>query len=61
MEIPNEKIEDWKESMEHYAYMSSADPEKYHGLADDLIVDILRELNLEDIADAYSNVSKWYS
>ena len=37
------------------------DKESAHSQADDLLVDIIREIGLNDIADAYEEVGKWYS
>lgn len=47
--------------MQQIAAMSDSDPEMYHGEADSLLIDTMRQLGLDDLAEAYDNVSKWYA
>lgn len=49
------------ENMQRIADMSDADPEGYHGEADNILISVMRELGLDDLADAYDNVAKWYA
>lgn len=37
------------------------DTEAEHALADDILVEILIKLGMDDIADAYGSVNKWYA
>lgn len=47
--------------MQQIADMSDSDPEKYHVEADNLLVDTMRQLGLDDLAEAYDKVEKWYA
>ena len=47
--------------MQKIADMSDADPEKYHAEADDLLIDTIKQLGFDDLAEAYDNVEKWYA
>ena len=47
--------------MQQIAAMSDSDPEKYHTEADNLLIDTMRQLGLDNLAEAYNNVCKWYS
>jgi len=37
------------------------DTEIAHGKADNYIVDFLKEIGFEELADAYESIEKWYS
>ena len=41
--------------------LSKGDAEAAHGDADDLLVELLRHLGLNQIADAYQAIHKWYA
>jgi hypothetical protein len=47
--------------MQQIAAMSDADPEKYHDEADNLLIDTMKQLGLDDLAEAYDNVTKWFA
>lgn len=47
--------------MQKIADMSDADPEKYHDEADNLLIGTMKQLGLDDLAEAYDNVAKWYA
>ena len=49
------------ERMQQIADMSDADPEKYHDEADNLLIDTMKQLGLDDLAEAYDKVKKWYA
>lgn len=40
---------------------NSGDIESAHGLADDILCDLLTQLGYTDIIDAYDRVEKWYA
>lgn len=37
------------------------DPEKNHGIADDILCDLLRSLGYGDVVDEWDKVDKWYA
>lgn len=37
------------------------DTEEVHGIADDLLVELLNELGLEDVTSEYTQIHKWYA
>jgi len=37
------------------------EPEESHGLADDVLVNILLELGFNDIVAEYNRIEKWYA
>lgn len=37
------------------------DTEAAHGAADSILVELVRELGYDDIADAYEAIDKWYA
>jgi reverse gyrase len=39
----------------------SRDYEEAHGAADDIIIELIRTLGFDDIADAWEDVPKWYA
>lgn len=47
--------------MQQIVVVSDSDPERYHGEADSLLIDTMKQLGLDDLAEAYDNVSKWYA
>lgn len=49
------------ERMQQIAAVSDADPEKYHDEADNLLIDTMKQLGLDDLAEAYDSVEKWYA
>ena len=49
------------EDMQRIAAVSDADPEMYHEKADNLFINTMKQLGLDDLAEAYDNVSKWYA
>ncbi len=49
------------ERMQQIAAVSDSDPEKYHDEADSLLIDTMKQLGLDDLAEAYDSVEKWYS
>lgn len=49
------------ERMQQIADISDSDPEMYHDKADNLLIDTMRQLGLDDLAEAYDKVEKWYA
>ena len=56
-------VETKKKILEELLYLADAyDVERAHGLADDYLLEILREEGgYDDIIEAYGNIPKWYA
>jgi len=53
--------QDFVKRMREIASRSKIDPEKAHGLADDLLVEVLRKEGYEELVKEYHRVYKWYA
>lgn len=58
IEIDNKHLES---ALRRLKCLSSKPTEDDHSDADDIVRDLLKQMNLNDIADAYDNVGKWYA
>jgi hypothetical protein len=54
-----EKIESIKQRLIEQSKRN--DIEDAHGVADDLLCELLRELGQDEIVDIFENMEKWYS
>lgn len=61
IEIPELKKAKWLTDMHFIKEKYKYDPEAAHSKADDLLCDILAEIGLEEIANEFDAVEKWYS
>lgn len=54
-----ERIEKYIRLLNQYCF--SGDVELDHGVADSLLVDLLKELGYEEVVSVYDKVDKWYA
>lgn len=50
-----------KQKQELMDLQQNNDVEAAHAKADDILLDILRDLGLDDIVEEYEKINKWYS